>query len=227
MNVLAAAVQSAINNATGTVDDVSVSYSDSKFNITSGSTGTSSTINVNTHPNDDAAGTLGLTGKSGTGTDQEGAEMVFQIGSNENQAMSITISDMRSEALEISSSTVQSGFSSSKNVTNGTNNTGVEYGLNVTSTDDAAAAITAIDNAISSVSAERSKLGSYQNRLEHTINNLGTSAENLTAAESRIRDTDMAKEMMNFTKQNILSQAAQSMLAQANQMPQGVLKLLQ
>lgn len=84
-----------------------------------------------------------------------------------------------------------------------------------------------VDAAIAKVSKVRSYLGANQNRLEHTINNLGTSAENLTAAESRIRDTDMAKEMMNFTKNQILSQAAQSMLAQANQVPQGVLQLLQ
>lgn len=88
------------------------------------------------------------------------------------------------------------------------------------------AAITVFDDAIKQVSAERSKLGAYQNRLEHTIANLGTSSENLTAAESRIRDVDMAKEMMNFQKNNILSQAAQAMLAQANQQPQGVLQLL-
>jgi flagellin len=87
-------------------------------------------------------------------------------------------------------------------------------------------AITTIQNTIERVSTERSKLGAFQNRLEHTINNLGASAENLTAAESRIRDVDMAKEMMEFTKQNILTQAAQAMLAQANQQPQGVLQLL-
>ncbi|TXL65626.1 flagellin [Cerasibacillus terrae] len=91
---------------------------------------------------------------------------------------------------------------------------------------DADSTITAVNNAIEKVSAERSKLGAYQNRLEHTINNLGASAENLTAAESRIRDVDMAKEMMDFTKNNILTQAAQAMLAQANQTPQGVLQLL-
>ena len=91
---------------------------------------------------------------------------------------------------------------------------------------DADAAITVVDNAIKMVSAERSKLGAYQNRLEHSINNLGTSAENLQAAESRIRDVDMAKEMMNFTKNNILNQAAQAMLSQANQQPQAVLQLL-
>jgi flagellin len=99
-------------------------------------------------------------------------------------------------------------------------------GIDISTQSAANAAITAIQNAIEKVSAERSKLGAYQNRLEHTINNLGTSAENLTAAESRIRDIDMAKEMMEFTKNNILSQAAQAMLAQANQLPQGVLQLL-
>ena len=88
------------------------------------------------------------------------------------------------------------------------------------------AAITNINNAIEQVSAERSKLGAIQNRLEHTINNLGTSAENLQAAESRIRDLDMAAEMMEFTKNNILQQAATAMLAQANMLPQSVLQLL-
>ena len=84
----------------------------------------------------------------------------------------------------------------------------------------------AINSAIEQVSTQRSALGAVQNRLEHTIKNLDTSAENLQASESRIRDVDMAKEMMNFTKNNILTQAAQAMLAQANQAPQGVLQLL-
>jgi flagellin len=87
-------------------------------------------------------------------------------------------------------------------------------------------AITAIDAAINRVSSERSKMGSIINRLDHTIKNLGTTSENLTASESRIRDVDMAKEIMDFTKNNILTQAAQSMLAQANTLPQGVLNLL-
>jgi flagellin len=101
-----------------------------------------------------------------------------------------------------------------------------EAGIDVSSQSAASAAITTIQKAIETVSAERSKLGAYQNRLEHTIANLGTSSENLTAAESRIRDVDMAKEMMEFTKSSILTQAAQAMLAQANQQPQGVLQLL-
>ncbi len=99
-------------------------------------------------------------------------------------------------------------------------------GLNVSSQGAANNAITTIDEAIKKVSTTRSSLGAMQNRLEHTIANLGTSSENLTAAESRVRDVDMAKEMMEFTKNNILSQAAQAMLAQANQAPQGVLQLL-
>ena len=76
------------------------------------------------------------------------------------------------------------------------------------------------------MSTQRAKLGAYQNRLEHTINNLTVAGENLTAAESRIRDTDMAKEMMNFTKLNIMLQAGNAMLAQANQLPQNVLSLI-
>jgi len=98
--------------------------------------------------------------------------------------------------------------------------------LDITSKANANTALDTLDDAILSVSKSRSKMGALQNRLEHTINNLGTSSENLTAAESRIRDVDMAKEMMESTKNGILSQAAQAMLAQANQQPQGVLQLL-
>lgn len=99
-------------------------------------------------------------------------------------------------------------------------------GINISTQAAADSAITTINNALEQVSAERSKLGAYQNRLEHTINNLDNVAENLQASESRIRDVDMAKEMMEFTRQNILQQAATAMLAQANQAPQSVLQLL-
>ena len=91
----------------------------------------------------------------------------------------------------------------------------------------AADAISKIKNAINSVSSTRGDLGALQNRLDHTINNLGVMHENITEAESRIRDTDMAKEMMAYAKNNILVQSATAMLAQANQLPQGVLQLLQ
>lgn len=125
----------------------------------------------------------------------------FQIGANRGQTIGLSLGDMRSNALGVS-------------------------GVNVSSPAGADAAIDKIDSAIEKISSERGKLGAYQNRLEHTIKNLNTSSENLTAAESRIRDVDMAKEMMNHTKNNILQQAAQAMLAQANQAPQGVLQLL-
>ena len=99
-------------------------------------------------------------------------------------------------------------------------------GINVMSQSTASKAITTFNDALENVSKERSKLGAVQNRLEHTIKNLDTSAENLQASEARIRDVDMAKEMMEQTKQNILQQASTAMLAQANQAPQNVLQLL-
>lgn len=147
----------------------------------------------------DTAGGATATVSGSTITVSDSLQM--QIGANANQEMAININAMDASNLGISS-------------------------VNVTTQSGASVAITSINDALQTVSAERSKLGAYQNRLEHTINNLGTSSENLTAAESRIRDVDMAKEMMNFQKNNILSQAAQAMLAQANQQPQGVLQLL-
>ena len=102
-------------------------------------------------------------------------------------------------------------------------------GINVKDDSGVAAtyAIDAIADAVAKVSSQRSALGAVQNRLEHTIDNLDNVVENTTSAESRIRDTDMAEEMVNYSKNNILAQAGQSMLAQANQSTQGVLSLLQ
>jgi flagellin len=162
----------------------------------------------------------------GPGAQGSGYNTKFQIGANTGQSMSLTINDMRAAALGITGNAGQAGFTASNTVTNGTNDIKTEAALNISTKENASKAIAIIDKAIASVSSERGKLGAVQNRLEHTINNLGTSAENLTAAESRIRDVDMAKEMMNQTKNSILSQAAQAMLAQANQQPQGVLQLL-
>lgn len=138
-----------------------------------------------------------------------GASASLQVGANASQQLDMTINDMRSSALGTASS-----FVSDVNVTVDSATQSFTQRLNI------------LDTAITSVSAERSKMGAWQNRLEHTINNLTTSSENLTAAESRVRDVDMAKEMMEFTKNNILSQASTAMLAQANQQPQGVLQLL-
>jgi flagellin len=126
---------------------------------------------------------------------------VFQIGANEKEDMGVNIGDMSARALGV-------------------------HNILVTDRDSAARSITVIDNAIDRVSKQRAAIGAYQNRLEHTINNLTVAGQNLTAAESRIRDLDMAKEMMNFTRLNILMQAGNSMLAQANQLPQNVLQLL-
>ena len=99
--------------------------------------------------------------------------------------------------------------------------------IDISTAAGADAAIDKIKKAIDTVSSTRGDLGAIQNRLEHTINNLGVTTENITSAESRIRDTDMAEEMMAYTKNNILVQASQAMLAQANTLPQGVLQLLQ
>jgi flagellin len=161
----------------------------------------------------------------------------IQIGANEGQTLNIGIDDMRSLALKLSSDTagatvsfqnhlgqtITAYYASIADVNNGNSN---EFALDVTTHEKAAAAVQVYDYAISRVSAQRSNLGAVQNRLEHTINNLKTANENLTSAESRIRDTDMAMEMAEFTKNNILTQAAQAMLAQSNQLPQGILQLL-
>ena len=125
-----------------------------------------------------------------------------------------------------SNTTVSNAQFSGAGVTDGTSDSGIGFALDVSSHTTATAAIEVINNAIETVSAQRSNLGAFQNRLEHTIANLDNSSENLQAAESRIRDVDMAREVMQMTKNNILSQASQSMLAQANQQPQSVLQLL-
>ncbi len=138
------------------------------------------------------------------GTSNTGNGITLQIGANEGQTMSFTLDDMSADAL------------------------GVGVGkVDLSKQESAKTATTTIDAAIKKVSAARGRMGAVQNRLEHTINNLDTAAENMQTAESRIRDTDMAEEMVNYSKNNILAQAGQSMLAQANQSNQGVLTLLQ
>lgn len=147
-----------------------------------------------------------MTDGQGVGYEQfqkNGDGLVFQIGANgvEDQKLYVTIDDMSASALGVSS-------------------------ISVAKQDDANAAIDKIDNAVKIVSTQRAKLGAAQNRLEHSVNSLNTSGENLTDAESRIRDTDVASEMVEYQKNNILQQASQSMLAQANQQTNGVLSLL-
>jgi flagellin len=125
----------------------------------------------------------------------------LQVGSLSGQQIQIDIASMDSSTLSVN-------------------------GLQVDSFSNAGTAMSKVQAAIDLVSSQRSKLGALQNRLEHTINNLDTTSENTSSAESRIRDTDMADEMVVYSKNNILSQAGQSMLAQANQATQGVLSLL-
>ena len=156
---------------------------------------------------------LGATDSEGNFTG-EAQSFTFHIGANQGQNVTLVIRSMNTGSL-------------------GKNNNGNFISIaslksdGILTQENADQAISVITGAIDMVSSERSKLGAMQNRLEHTINNLSTSVENLTAAESRIRDVDMAKEIMEFTKNSILAQAAQAMMAQAMQMPQGVLHLLQ
>ncbi|MCY8436567.1 flagellin Hag [Bacillus haynesii] len=153
--------------------------------------------------------------------------LVFQIGANATQQISVNIEKMSTDALGVKDPADTTGQTMLANQSVG------DIDVTKFADNDADAAdvgfdtqLKIVDSAINQVSAQRAKLGAVQNRLEHTINNLGASSENLTAAESRIRDVDMAKEMSEFTKNNILSQASQAMLAQANQQPQNVLQLL-
>ena len=153
-------------------------------------------------------------------------QATFQIGANTGQTMTVNINDMRAEALGVTGSAGSQGFSQTNNVNDGTNNANVEAALDITSTTNADQSINVIDNAIQTVTTEQANLGAVQNRLQSTINNLGTSQQNLTTAQSGITDVNMAQEMSQFTQDNVLQQAAVSMLAQANQQPQLVLKLL-
>lgn len=134
-----------------------------------------------------------------------GSGGTFQVGANNvaDEQITVTIDDMSATGANLALT-----------------------GINVADTTSAKAAIDAVDTAITTVSDTRSKLGAFQNRFEHTINNINVAVENLSASESRIRDTDMASEMVAFTRSQILSQAGTAMLAQANQAPQSVLSLL-
>lgn len=129
--------------------------------------------------------------------------VTIQIGANQGQVMAVSIGTMNAASLTVGTGSVS-----------------------LDSASNASTAIQNIDTALNAVSAQRAKLGAYSNRLEHTINNLGVASENLSAAESRIRDLDMAKEISAMTRNQILTQSGTSMLAQANQAPQSVLSLL-
>ena len=209
MSAVAKDLQTQINAAIGTYNDgrddadklknVTVDVSKDGRLVVSSESGSVSFEDFGTG---EAAKKLGLDA-SATKTAANGG-MTLQIGANEGQTMNFGIEDMSAAAL------------------------GVDGGkVDIASQSGAQKATTTIDAAIKKVSAQRSKLGAVQNRLEHTIANLDTASENTQTSESRIRDTDMAEEMVAYSKNNILLQAGQSMLAQANQSNQGVLSLLQ
>jgi flagellin len=165
----------------------------------------------------------GAVDSSNTTNVTDADSMTFQIGANAGQSINLDIKAMDAVSLGVA------GTDTSNAVAAGTADTAkavTNDGIDVSSKASASTAITAIESAIEKVSAERSSLGAHQNRLDHSINNLNTSSENSTAAESRVRDVDMAKEMMEQTKNSILAQASQAMLSQANQQPQQVLQLL-
>jgi flagellin len=151
-----------------------------------------------------------LTGRfaQDNGTNDVTASMWFHIGANMDQRVQVYIGTMTASAL-------------------GIQQLGNEEKLNLESPDDANRAIGTLDEALKRVNKQRGDLGGYQNRLEHAFNGINAAAENLQAAESRIRDTDMAKEMVDFTKNQVLTQAGTAILAQANQSTQSVLSLLQ
>ncbi|AXF57331.1 flagellin [Salicibibacter kimchii] len=170
-----------------------------------------------------------------TSASYDNGTITVTLGTDDSEDVDTTLGEIASEIgsvseLDIEASAVDNSgttVSSIDDVEGGTVSASEVEGISIASNSDASSAIDTINEAINDVSTQRSELGAVQNRLEHTIANLDNASENLQAAESRIRDVDMAQEMMEFTQSNILSQASQSMLAQANQLPQNVLQLLQ
>ena len=190
--------------------------SDAQAKITSSADGFSSTATVSTKGNvitvtdingfemkfEAQQGAAALEDKSADVKVLDAGPLDLQIGANEGQFMEIRIQNLSPQALGIDK-------------------------INLSTSDGAQKAITVVDNAINMISSVRSKLGAYQNRLEHTVANLSVAAENMTASLSRIQDADMAAEMSEYTQKNVISQAGIAMLAQANQRPQQILQLLQ
>lgn len=151
-------------------------------------------------------------------------EISLQVGSNENQSMLVSIGEMTAKGLGLVG--VGDGFRTVYEVDDGEGNYNVECSLDVTTAKNAQNAIGIIDEATKKVSTQRSALGAYQNRLQYVVNNLNYSAENTISSESKIRDTDMALEITKNAKSNVLLQAAQSMMAQANSAPEQIIQLL-
>ena len=225
----------AVTIASGTITITNAAWAEDRDTVrtktsASGSLNKTGTITFSiTHVEQIKAGdiiTINLQKANLTKSAETGKESLrLQIGANGGQELEVSIASMKAKDLGItqtsSTITLTSATTTAKD-----NKLNMGAALDVTSQAAASLAIDAYDNALQKVSAERAKLGAKQNRLEHTINNLDTAAENLQSAESRIRDVDMAEEMTVYSKYNILQQAGQSMLSQANSSTQGVLSLL-
>jgi flagellin len=204
-NAMNAAIRTALQAAGGNGDEV-------KFNVDADPNTTNVRFTFNGTKSFDVTGygaSLDQTAEpgmptAGSSSVPSGLGGVFQVGANntQNERIAVAIGGMTAGSL------------------------GIGGGVNLTTTNNAQNAIDSIDLAIKTVSNTRAQLGAFQNRFEHTINNLNVTVENLSSSESRIRDTDMAQEMVQFTRSQILSQAGTAMLAQANQAPQSVLSLL-
>jgi len=242
-------INTAANSALGTTSQVYATGT-TTISLSSNTTGSSSSVKVLASSTDAVTNALNLTeGSSAVGKDAGTIDVTFTDSASVSKTVNIKANastidfgnglvlnkDVSSNTANLLDGNGTVGINISKSTSSAaalnadgkvSSEAYVAGGLSVLTQADASNSIQAIDKAISTVSTERSKLGSVQNRLEHTVNNLKTSSENLTAAESRIRDVDMAKEMMTQTKNSILAQAAQAMLAQSNQTPQGVLQLL-
>jgi len=215
------------SNSTGSSSGVNVSYTGDNATVESDLATLTGISAGTTDSGNDATYNIALTDTEGSTTDTItglAVDATSASGSGDFAGLELTLDGALADA-EVSQITINAGAAA--DFTGGVTTDAVtDSGIDVSSQEAANNAIETIDSAIKTVSAERSKLGAYQNRLDHTINNLNTAEENLTAAESRISDVDMAREMMNMSKQQILSQAGTAMMAQANQLPQGVLQLL-
>ncbi|ONI40674.1 hypothetical protein AN640_08445 [Candidatus Epulonipiscium fishelsonii] len=151
----------------------------------------------------------------------------IQIGANANQLLEVRLESLSSQKLGLSASPGTPGYGAAANIEEGVGIDITRAGLDFTEEDSIHYAIGALDEAIDKVSSTRSALGAYQNRLEHTVENLGVSEENMTTSLSQIRDTDMAEEMAEYTRTNVLTQSATAMLSKANELPNTVLQLIQ
>ncbi|MBP3611333.1 MAG: hypothetical protein J6J42_13475 [Lachnospiraceae bacterium] len=182
------------------------------------------TLNTSDEGGFTSTATVSIDGDYVTVRDRDDFEMVFQVSGAAGEEVTVTVLDAGPMTLQIGANEGQTMEVRVPRVDTTTLNIDI---ANIGTQEGAMAAITLFENAVNEVSTVRAKLGAYQNRLDHAINSLDVSAENLTEALSRIEDTDMAKEMATFTQYQVLTQAATSMLAQANERPQNILNLLQ